>query len=73
MGLTCDEFLKLATVISNLKFSILNFNNKQIGIKEKNRKVAAAAKHYLEIFNDLKYMEFMSEVRISFTNNQLKY
>ena len=67
MGLTWDEFLKLATVISNLRKPILNFHNKQIGIKELNRRVAAAAKGYLECFNDLKYMQFMNEVRISFS------
>ena len=68
MGLTWNEFLKLATVISNLMKSILNFNNKQIEIEEKNRTVAAAAINYKEFFNDLKYMQFMNEVRISFKN-----
>ena len=66
MGLTWDEFLKLATVISNLKKPIDDFYNKQIGIKELNRRVAAAAKDYLESFKDFKYMHFMEEVRISF-------
>ena len=65
MGLTWDEFLKLATVISNLKKPIDDFYNKQIGIKELNRRVAAAAIIYKEFFNDLKYFEFMEEVRIS--------
>ena len=67
MGLTWDEFLKLATVITNLAQSLANFGNDDIGIKEKNRKVVAAAKNYEEFFNDLKYMEFMEKVRISFT------
>ena len=67
MGLTWDEFLKLATVITNLADSIYYFDKEEIEIKEKNRKVAAAAKDYLEFFNDLKYMQFMEEVRISFT------
>ena len=67
MGLTWDEFLKLATIINNLAFPIFYFNKEQIGIKEKNRRVAAAAKDYFEFFNELKYTQFMEEVRISFT------
>ena len=67
MGLTWDEFLKLATVIQNLHWSIGFFHMDVIGIKEKNRRVAAAAKDYFEFFNDLKYMQFMEEVRISLT------
>ena len=66
MGLTCDEFLKLATVIQHLYHSLYYFDDKKIGIKEKNRRVAAAAKDYFEFFNDSKYMQFMEEVRISF-------
>ena len=66
MGLTWEDFLKLAAIISNLRRPIRFFDNKQIGIKEKNRRVAAAAKDYLEFFNDLKYIQFMNEVRISF-------
>ena len=65
MGLTWDEFLKLASVISNLKIPIANFNNDEIGINEKNRRVAAAAKDYLEFFIDFKFMQFMEEARIS--------
>ena len=65
--LTWDEFLKLATIISNLWKPIAKFNNEKIEIKEKNRRVAAAAKDYFEFFNDFKYMQFMEEVRISFT------
>ena len=67
MGLTWDQFLKLATIISNLNVSIFYFDDKKIKIEEKNRRVAAAAKDYLELFDDLKYMEFMTNVRISFT------
>ena len=67
MGLTREEFLQLATVITNLKDSIGYFNlDPEIDIKEKNRKVAAAAINYNEFFNDLKYMKFMDEVRFSF-------
>ena len=66
MELTWDEFLKLATIITHLDDSIFYFDSKELGIKEKNRRVAAAAKNYLEFFNDLKYMHFMKEVRISF-------
>ena len=67
MGLTWDEFLKLASVISNLWNGIYYFDKEQKGIKEKNRRVAAAAKDYFEFFNDFKYKQFMEEVRISFT------
>ena len=70
MGLTWDEFLKLATVITNLRWSIGFIYRDVIGIKMKHRIVAAAAKDYLEFFNDLKYMQFMEEVRISFTKIQ---
>ena len=67
MGLTWDEFLKLATIITNLDDSIYYFDKEEIEIKEKNRRVATAAKNYLEFFNELKYIQFMNEVRISFT------
>ena len=68
MGLTWEQFLQSATVVTNLKDSIGYFNlDPEIDIKEKNRKVAAAAINYKEFFNDLKYMKFMDEVRISFT------
>ena len=67
MGLTWDEFLKLATVISNLDDSIYYFNRTKKEIKENNQRVAAAAKDYLEFFQDLKYIHFMNEVRISLT------
>ena len=68
MGLTWDEFLKLASIITNLDDSIYYFDSTEIGIKERNRRVSAAAKDYLEFFNDVKYIQFMDEVRISFTN-----
>ena len=68
MGLTWDEFLKLATIIRNLDDSIYYFDSKEIGINEKNQRVAAAAIDYLEFFKDVKYIQFMNEVRISFTN-----
>ena len=67
MGLTLEEFLQLATVITNLAISIGNFDlDPEIDIKEKNRKVATAAINYNEFFNDLKYMKFIDEVRFSF-------
>ena len=68
MGLTWDEFLKLATIITNLDDSIYYYDHQTIKIKEKNRRVAGAAIHYLDFFRDLKYIHFMNEVRISFIN-----
>ena len=65
MGLTWDEFLKLATVITNLTDSIYYFAEEKIEIKEKNRRVATAAEDYFEFFNDSKYLQFMEEVRTS--------
>ena len=65
MGLSWDEFLELASVISNLYEPIIDFHVEDIVIREKNRRVREAAKEYLEFFDDLKYMEFMNEVRIS--------
>ena len=68
MVLTWDEFLKLATVITNLQKSIVFiFNNKRTGIEEKNRGVAAAAKEYLEFLSNFKYLQFMEDLRISLT------
>ena len=68
MGLTWEEFLQLAAVLTNLRNSIKNFNlDPQIDIKEKNRRVAAAAFNYQEFFNDLKYIQFMEKIRISCT------
>ena len=69
MVLTWEEFLQLAAVVSNLDDSIYYFDDEKIEIKEKKRKVAAAAKTYQELFNNFKYMDFMDlmeEVRISF-------
>ena len=68
MGLTWEEFLQLAAVLTNLRNSIKNFNlDPQIDIKEKNERIAAAALNYEEFCNDLKYMQFMDNLRISFT------
>ena len=67
MGLTWEEFLNLAAIITTLDDSINYIDDEEIEIKEKNRRVAAAAEDYLEFFNDLKYSEFMDEVRISLT------
>ena len=67
MALTWEEFLQLATVVTYLGDSIWYFKqDAEIDIKEKNRKVTAAAISYREFFNDLKYIKFMDEVRISF-------
>ena len=66
MGLTWEEFLQLAAVITNLSDSIYYFDEEEIEIKEKNRRVAAAANEYQEFFSDLKYMKFMEELRTSF-------
>ena len=66
MGLTWDEFLKLATIITKLDDSIEYFESKT-SVKEKNRRVTEAAKEYLKFFNDLKYVQFMNEVRKSLT------
>ena len=64
MGLTWDEFLELATVISNLNDSIDFFHDEKNEIEEKNRRIFAAAEDNLEFFDDLKYIHFMTEVRI---------
>ena len=66
MGLTWDEYLQLTAVIKNLAVSIAYFDEEEIEIKEKNRKVAVAAREYQEFFSDLKYMNFMEELRTSF-------
>ena len=64
MELTWEEFLQLATVVTTLRDSIEKFYYApEEDIKEKNRKVAAAAINYREFFNELKYMIFMDEVR----------
>ena len=66
MGLTWDDFLKLAAVITNLHDSIYYFDDTEIDIDEKHRRVAAAAQRYKDFFTDLKYSDFMKVVRISF-------
>ena len=68
MVLTWEEYLQLATIVTNLYESIYYFNHEKIEIKEKNRRVAAAGKKYHEFFNELKYMQFMENVRISLKN-----
>ena len=65
MVLTWEEYLQLASIVTNLNYSIIHFDDGKIEIKEKNRRVAAAAKEYHEFFSELKYMQFMEEVRIS--------
>lgn len=66
MRLTWEEYLQLAAVITNLKKSINDFDNEEIEITEKNRRVAAAAINYKEFFSVLKYMKFMDEFRNSY-------
>ena len=68
MRLTWEENLQLAAVITNLTVSISSFDNEEIEITEKNRRVAAAAINYKEFFSVLKYMKFMEEVRKSLNN-----
>ena len=68
MRLTWEEYLQLAAVITNLDVSIRCFNNEEIEITEKNRRIAAAAKEYQEFFSVLKYMKFMEELRNSLKN-----
>ena len=65
MVLTWEEYLQLAAVVKNLDNLISYFDDEKIEIKEKNRRLAAAAKEHYELFNQLKYMQFMKEVRIS--------
>ena len=65
MALTWEEYLQLAAVVTNLDDSIRYYRDEKIEIKEKNRRVTAAAQKYQELFNNFKYMELMEEVRIS--------
>ena len=67
MALTFEEFLQLAAVVTTLEDSIYYSDGYKIDIKAKSRRVAASAKKYQDFFNDLKYMQFMEELRISFT------
>ena len=66
MRLTWDDLLKLTAVITNLALSINYFDDPNIEIKEKHRRVAAAAQRYKDFFEDLKYSDFMKVVRMSF-------
>ena len=66
MELTWDDFLNLAAVITNLHDSIYYFDDTEIDIKEKHRRVAAAAQRYKDFSTDLKNSDFMKVVRISF-------
>ena len=69
LGLTWEEFLQLTAIITNLDYSIYYLSQNQgIEIKEKNLRVATAAKEYQEFFSDFKYMKFIEEVRKSFKN-----
>ena len=64
MTLTWEEFLNLAAVVQNLDEPIDNFFDKKIDIKEFNRRVAKAVKKYLDLFEDVEYMEFAKYMRI---------
>ena len=64
MTLTWKEFLNLAAVVQNLREPIKNFVDKKIDIKELNRRVAKAAKDYLDLLKDSKYMDFADTMRI---------
>ena len=64
MALTWEEYLQLAAVVTNLDDSISYFDDKKIESKEKNRRVAAAAKEYHEFFNELKYMQLRKHLNI---------
>ena len=68
MVLTWEEYLQLAAIVTNLSDSFYYFDDKKIEMKEKNRRIEAAAKEYHDFFNALKYMHFMKEVRISLAN-----
>ena len=65
MRLTWDDFLKLTAVITNLGLSISYLDDPNIEIKEKHRRVAAAAQRYKDFFEGSKYSDFMKGVRIS--------
>ena len=59
MGLTWDEFLNLAAVITNLHDSIFY----HVDAKIEHRRVATAAQRYKDFFKHLKYSDFMKVVR----------
>ena len=65
MGLTWDDFLELAAIVTDLYDSIGYFKTSNVDIKEKNYRVFAAAQNYQEFFGNLKCSEFMKQVRIS--------
>ena len=66
MELTWNDFLDLASVIKNLFDSIHDFEDPEIVIVDKHRRVDQAAREYQVFFQDLKYLEFMKKVRLSF-------
>ena len=63
MTLTWKEFLNLAAVVQSLREPIDYFYNKNIDIKECNRRVVEAAKKYLDLFKDAKYKKFTESMR----------
>ena len=65
MALTWEEYLQLAAVVTNLDDWIIYYGDEKLEIKEKNRRVTAAAQKYQEVFNNYTYMDFTEEVRIS--------
>ena len=65
MKLTWDDFLNLASIVTNLYESICDFNEQEITIQQKNRRVADTANEYRNFFKDSKYFEFIKIVGIS--------
>ena len=65
MALTWDDFLKFAAVITSLENSIYYFDDTEIEVEEKDRRVAEATQTYQEFFLDAKYSDFIKEVGIS--------
>ena len=57
MKLTWEDFLKLASIVTNLDDSIRK--------KQNHQRVAEAANEYRNFFKDSKYVDFMKIVRIS--------
>ena len=62
---TWYDFLQFAAFITNLFDAIYYFDVPNIEINEKHRIVAQAALRYEDFFKDLKYSEFIEDVRIS--------
>ena len=68
MKLIWDDFLNLASIVTNLYESICDFYEEEFTIQQKHRRVADTANEYRNFFKDSKYFEFIKIVRI-----RLKY